>query len=99
MIEVTVYNYNYPVKDDTRIHPTHLNISKNATVEYNCKSRGATRWFYRHPNVPPIALGETFVIEQAVTEAGGLYYCYGTYPSGKKFFLARTRLAIYGKLI
>ena len=100
-------------KDNTKIvHLVHrAEVGKAASLF--CNSYGDTMWFYDAPSTNPISTSTQYVIDSAVFNNAGHYFCYGTYKSsilnverkGKyglqwsnEHFLAQTELRVYGKL-
>ena len=97
---VTKYRttYFYAVADMFRIRPLRVKRHIGERAVMACYSKGDTRWYHNSSTSLPISRSNLLVIMEVRSKDEGYYFCYGLYPDGRRHFLSRIRMRVYGKL-
>ena len=90
-------------RDNSRIHPSEIAKEVGECATYVCDSSGETRWLYSKTFIKEfhnvISGIDKLVIDPVKVIHGGQFFCYGLLPNMNSYFLARSLLKVYGKVI
>lgn len=87
------------VKDDKRIDQSFRVIDTGSKVTFKCKSMGITKWYFKDISTQPLSYSTNLMIPGVNWQHEGDYYCFGSYRNKFKYFVAKTTLKVYSKLV
>ena len=93
----------FTVKDDRRVSPSSSELDYGDNITFTCSSSQNTLWIKSNTDNPKtgnlVMYGTTKLSFYFVQLSDiGYYFCFGYNPINKEYFLAMTKLEVYGKL-
>ena len=94
----------FTVKDDRRVSPSSSELYYGDDITFTCSSSRNTLWIKSNTDNPKtgnlVMYGTTKLSFHSVQLGDiGYYFCFGYNPTNEEYFLAMTKLEVYGKIL